>query len=169
MENEDKLDTWTPLFSSIVLSTVWGEAPHTKIVWITLLALKNKNGFVAGSVPGLARAAVVSTEECRDALRVLEAPDPDSKNHENDGRRISSVDGGWVVLGHRRFQALMKDVSAKIANAKRQAKFRAKKKESSGGNGQLPGEAAYEAAVDDGASLAEQDAIVTSRLPESAQ
>jgi len=165
MKEEDKLDTWTPLFSSIVVSTIWGEAPHVKIVWITLLALKNRSGFVAGSVPGLARLAVVSTEQCRDALRVLEAPDKDSKNHENDGRRIESVEGGWVVLGHERFQKLMKDVSTKISNAKRQAKFRARKQAST----VVLGEKEYGEAARNGASAAELDAIVTKNLPASIQ
>jgi hypothetical protein len=122
------MDTWTPLFSSIVTSTVWGEAPHVKIVWITILALKDKAGFVAGSVPGLARVAVVTTEQCREALAVLEGADEDSKNREHEGRRIKSVEGGWVVLGHERFQKLMREVSTKVGNAKRQAQYRARHK-----------------------------------------
>jgi hypothetical protein len=120
------METWTPLFSNIVRSTVWGEAPHVKIVWITILALKDRRGFVEGSVPGLARMAVVSIGECKQALEKLEGPDEESKNQEHEGRRIKSVEGGWMVLGHERYQKLMREVSTKIGNAKRQRAYRAR-------------------------------------------
>lgn len=93
-----------------------------------MLAIKDRNGFVAGSVPGLARMAVVTVEQCREALKIFEAPDSDSKDPTNGGRKIQTVEGGWLILGHERFQKLMKDVSTKIGNAKRQAKLREKKK-----------------------------------------
>lgn len=32
------MKTWTPLWSSIVDSSVWGESKETKILWITMLA-----------------------------------------------------------------------------------------------------------------------------------
>lgn len=95
-----------------------------KVVWITLLALKDKKGFVSGSVPGLARLAVVSVEECERALKIFEAPDPYSKTPENEGRRIKTVDGGWYVLGHQKFQEHMHKVSEKVNGAKRQRQFR---------------------------------------------
>lgn len=106
-----------------------------KIVWITMIALKDKNGFVECSVTGLARAAVVTVEQCREALEIFLLPDEDSKCKDNDGMKIEAVDGGWKVLGHERFQQKMKEVSTKIGNAKRQAKYRAKKKGKA-----LPGE-----------------------------
>lgn len=118
------MDTWSPLFSSIVASSVWGQARHVKIVWVTMLALKDKNGFVEASIPGLARLAVVELEECRDALSVLESPDLDSKNKASEGRRIQTVEGGWMILGHERFQKKMHQISTRIGNAKRQARFR---------------------------------------------
>lgn len=120
------MDSWSPLFSSIVVSSIWGLDPHVKVVWITLLALKDKNGFVPGTVPGLARMAVVSAAQCREALAIFEAPDDDSRDKGNEGRRIKTVDGGWMILGHERFQNRMREVSTRIGNAKRQAKFRAK-------------------------------------------
>ena len=99
-----------------------------KVVWITMMALKDRRGFVSGSVPGLARLAVVSVEECENALKIFESPDPYSKSTENEGRRIRTVNGGWVVLGHEKFQKKMKEVSTKVNGAKRQRQFRERKK-----------------------------------------
>ena len=45
---------YTKLFNSILASTVWSEPNETRIVWITLLAMADKNGIIEGSVPGLA-------------------------------------------------------------------------------------------------------------------
>lgn len=121
-------DNWSPLFSSLVVSSVWGLEPEAKVVWITLLCLKDRKGFVAGSVPGLARLAVVSVEECEKALKIFESPDPYSKTPDDEGRRIKVVDGGWYVLGHQRFQDHMQKVSTKVNAAKRQRQFRERKK-----------------------------------------
>lgn len=118
------MDTWGPLFSSIVRSSIWGEPKHVRIVWVTLLALKDRNGVVETSLPGLARTAVVELEECRDAIRVLEAPDPESRSPDFEGRRIEKVDGGWRVLGHERYLKRMREVAEKVGNAKRQREFR---------------------------------------------
>jgi hypothetical protein len=139
------IDTWTPLFSSIVASSIWGQEPHIKVVWITMLAIKRKDGFVAASVPGLARLAAVTPEQCREALRLFEAPDDDSQNGENKGIRIQAMDGGWMILGHERFQKRMKEVSTQVGNAKRQKAFRERKK-----GLPLPGETSAVKAMADG-------------------
>lgn len=141
----NSLDTWTPLFSSIVASSIWGQEPHIKVVWITMLALKGRTGFVGGSVPGLARLAAVTTEQCREALDIFLSPDADSKNSEHEGRKIQEVEGGWVILGHERYQKLMQEVSAKIGNAKRQRAARDRKR-----GKPLPGEEAAVKAFENG-------------------
>jgi hypothetical protein len=122
------MDTWTPLFSSIIASSIWGESPVVKIVWVTMLAIKDRNGFVSASVPGLARLAVVPVDECRAALKVLESPDKDSKCPDHEGRRIKTVENGWLILGHERFIQRMRAVSSQIGNAKRQARHRQQKR-----------------------------------------
>ncbi len=124
--NGINLDTWSPLFSSIVMSSVWDLDPASKVVWVTMLAVKDRVGFVSGTVPGLARLAKVTPDECRKALALFEAPDPDSRSKENAGIKIEAVEGGWFILGHERFQKQMREVSTKIGNAKRQRKRREK-------------------------------------------
>src|SRR3990167_4075212 len=47
---------FTKLFAGLVHSTVWREDMHVKVVWITLLALADRNGEVLASIPGLADA-----------------------------------------------------------------------------------------------------------------
>jgi hypothetical protein len=89
---------YTKLFASLVHSTIWRESDHVRLVWITMLALADRDGLVEASVPGLADAARVTREQCDDALARLAAPDPDSRSKSMEGRRIIEIDGGWSLV-----------------------------------------------------------------------
>jgi len=100
---------FTKLFSDIILSSVWSEDDKTRLVWISLLAITNADGFVSGSVPGLATAARVSMEDCEKALKKLASPDPHSRTKDHEGRRIEVVDGGWLILNYRLYRDRVSD------------------------------------------------------------
>lgn len=95
---------WTKLQSSIVHSTIWREPNHVRIVWITILALCDSKGMVEGSVPGLADVSRVTLYECIDALNTLTSPDEWSRDPDNDGRRLTAVKGGWVVVNYGKYR-----------------------------------------------------------------
>lgn len=95
------------MFSSIVASTIWREDDKTRIVWITMLALKDERHVVEASVPGLADMARVTIKECEGALEKLSSKDRYSRNQEYDGRRIEKCDGGWRILNGEYYRAKM--------------------------------------------------------------
>lgn len=101
------LNGYTKLFSSILASTIWREPNHVRLVWITLLAMADKDGVCEASVPGLADLARVPIADCEDALRTLAAADPYSRTSDHDGRRIEPVDGGWLLLNHAKYREKM--------------------------------------------------------------
>jgi len=103
---------YTPLFSSIVASTIWRESKETKIVWITMLAMADCRGVVEASVPGLADMSRVTLEEVKAAIARLSAPDEYSRTQEHDGRRIEAIDGGWVILNHAKFRQKSRERAA---------------------------------------------------------
>jgi len=119
---------YTKLFNSIVTSTIWSEDDQTRIVWITMLALADKNGEVQGSVPGLARIAGVTVDACRAAIGKFLAPDPDSRTKDDEGRRIEEIDGGWSLINHRKYREMASDADRAEKAAIRQARHRAKVK-----------------------------------------
>lgn len=119
---------YTKLFSSIVTSTIWLESNATRIVWITMLALADKHGEVQGSVPGLARLAGVSVEECRAALQKFLSPDPDSRTKDDEGRRIEEIDGGWSILNHLKYREMASREESRVAESERKKRYRAKLK-----------------------------------------
>jgi hypothetical protein len=120
--------TYTKLLSSITESTVWYEPDATRLVWITMLAMADRNGRVWASIPGLAGRARVSSDACRTAIACFLAPDPDSRTKEHEGRRIEEIDGGWHLLNHTKYREL-RDTDERqayqrewIANKRRQQK-----------------------------------------------
>lgn len=99
---------YTKLFGSLVISTIWRAPDNVRLVWITMLALADRDGEISGSVPGLSDMARVSLEDCEDALKVLKSPDKYSTDRANDGRRIADLpDGGWLILNHAKYRAKM--------------------------------------------------------------
>lgn len=89
------------LWGKILESSIWiKESKETRLVWITMLAMKNSEGIIQASVVGLADRAKVSDEECRKALKVFLSPDPDDTSKVEQGRRIREIPGGWQIVNH---------------------------------------------------------------------
>ena len=97
---------FTKLFSNITASSVWGEPYPTRLVWITMLAEADPQGNVNAAVPGLARLANVSLDECEIALRAFLSPDRYSRTKEHDGRRIVEIPGGWHLLNYEKYRSM---------------------------------------------------------------
>ena len=89
------------LWGKILRSSIWvKESKGTRLVWIAMLAMKDSEGRIQASVVGLADAAKVSVNECKEALRVLLSPDPDDTSKVEQGRRIRVIPGGWQIVNH---------------------------------------------------------------------
>lgn len=117
---------YTKLFSSILDSTIWQTPPATKLVWITLLAMSDRRGEIHASVPGLAVRAGVTIEEVESALTCFRSPDAYSRTKTEDGRRIEDIDGGWRLLNHAKYRALMSLEERREYNREKQREHRSK-------------------------------------------
>ena len=121
---------YAKLFSSIIHSTIWREGMPTKILWITMLAMADKDGMVQASIPGLADAARISVTECEEGLQRLQEPDPYSRTKDNEGRRILAVDGGWALLNYPKYRDLKSEEEKREKNRVKVANWRQKQKAS---------------------------------------
>lgn len=97
-------DGFTKLFSSIVTSSIWAEDDKTRIVWITMLALADADGYVAASVVGLANLARVTVADTEAAIKRLSEPDQYSRTKDNEGRRIVDAPGGYFILNYSMYR-----------------------------------------------------------------
>jgi hypothetical protein len=127
------MSMYNKIFTKILDSSVWLEPTSTRIVWITFIAAMDETGFCPfAAVGNVATRARVSEDEARAAISVLEGPDPESSDQDNEGRRIERVPGGWLVLNAPKYRALVTRVNIQDKTRERVRKFRDKKRKSNG-------------------------------------
>src|SRR4030095_10381641 len=119
---------FTKLFNTIVTSTMWREDNETRLLWITLLALSDRHGEVSASIPGLAHVANISEEGCRRGITKLESPDPDSRTETAEGRRITKIDGGWMIINYPLYRQMLNAEERKEYKRIKEAEYRRRRK-----------------------------------------
>ena len=131
------------LWGKILESSLWvKESKETRLVWITLLAMRGADGIVQASIVGLADRAKVKESECREALRVLKSPDPNDSSKVEEGRRIREVPGGWQIVNHDRYRFSTEAKRAMWRESKALQRAKEKKPRLKRGKA-LPGEGPY--------------------------
>ena len=118
---------FTKLFGELLSSSVWQEPAETRLVWVTMLAMADQNGEVMASVPGLAKLAGVSIEECEAAIVCFLSPDRYSRTKDFDGRRIVEIDGGWELLNHSKYRKKKSKEELREQRNARQKRWRDRK------------------------------------------
>jgi hypothetical protein len=118
------------LFTRILDSSIWLEDDATRIVWITLLAVMDEDGFCPMASPAnVAIRARVSPAAAVAALKRFESPDPMTPEDENEGRRIERVPGGWLVLNAVKHREQVTREEIRRQTRERAQRFRDKKKD----------------------------------------
>lgn len=120
---------YNKIFTKILDSSIWLEPTSTRIVWITMIAAMDENGFCQfAAVGNVASRARVTEEEARKALNALEGPDIESSDQDNEGRRLERVPGGWMVLNATKYRELVTRINIQAKTKERVRKFRDKKR-----------------------------------------
>lgn len=117
------------LFTKILDSSIWLEPTPTRIVWITLLAAMDEDGYAHFSaIENLASRARVTVDEAKTAIECFLAPDPNSGNPDNEGRRIERVPGGYMVLNAKCHRDAVNRIIFREQTRLRVAKHRSQKR-----------------------------------------
>lgn len=118
---------YNKLFTKILDSSIWLEPVTTRIVWITLLAAMDEDGYAHFSaIENLANRARVTVTECNAAVEALMAPDQNSADPEFDGRRIERVHGGFIILNAVKYRSIFSNATRREQTRLRVRKFREK-------------------------------------------
>jgi hypothetical protein len=160
------VSNFTLLWSKTLDSSIWRlESKETRLVWVTLLMMKDADGVVLASKVGLADRAKVSMAECMEALKVLLGPDANDTSGVEGGRRLREIPGGWQVINHDyyRFSTEAKRAFWRESKALQRAKDKPQPKAPRRGK-PLPREQRYEDALSAG-DEAGADAIAAEGLP----
>ncbi len=116
---------YNKIFTKILDSSIWLESDSTRIVWVTLLAAMDEDGFCAfACATNVANRAIVPIEKAEEALKTLEGPDPNSADPEHEGRRIERVPGGWIVLNAPKYREVATREKIRESNRRRAQAFR---------------------------------------------
>lgn len=162
--------SWSPLWSGIVDSSIWCEPDHVRIIFVTMLALKDADHIYRGTAFQLSRRANKTEAEVLDALKILSAPDTRrAENQEFEGRRIEAVEEGWLILNGEKYRQLVSIEMKRARNRRAQAAFRERQKAAGKypvPNPGLPGEARAARAAANGDEDAFNQAV-NDHLPEA--
>jgi hypothetical protein len=139
------MHTWAPLWSGVVDSSLW-ELPDWVIkIFITMMALKDADHIVRMTPYQIARRSLKTEDEVMEALKMLCAPDKKRKEkQEYEGRRVRMVEDGWLIINGEKYRSMVQEEMRKASWRKAQAKRREKAKQAKS----LPGEKAFESAVE---------------------
>ena len=121
---------YVKLFSSILTSSIWSQDPNIRLVWITMLAMADAEGYVMAAPSGLARVANVPLKDCAAALKVFQEPDEESFTRDHEGRRIEQVEGGWLLLNYEKYREIRTEKQLKAA-ARQRKRYHSKKSDGS--------------------------------------
>jgi len=157
------MNRYTPIWDRLPDSSVWEEPYHVRILWITMLSLKDRDHVVRYDAYGLRKRANITDEETAEGLKVLSDPDRRRPGQEDGGRRIEKHAEGWLILNGEKYQNMMREANRRAYKADWQREKRG------GGvkSGPLPNEGVALGASDRG-DEAGYDALAAER-PERAE
>lgn len=99
---------YNKLFTKILDSSIWLESTPTRLVWVTLLAAMDQDGYAHFSAVGnLALRARVTMEEAQAAIDCFLSHDLNSEDQDHDGRRVERVPGGFIVLNAQKYRDIV--------------------------------------------------------------
>lgn len=116
---------YNKLFTKILDSSIWLEPTSTRIVWVTLLAAMDADGYAHFSaIDNLAGRARVTTAEAEAAIKCFLEPDENSENKSHEGRRVERVPGGYMILNFQAHRDMVNRDVQRYQTRQRVAKHR---------------------------------------------
>jgi hypothetical protein len=89
----------------LLRSTLWECGWQPRLVFIGMLALADDDGEInAPKIETLARLLNLSVADTAAGLAVLEAPDPESRSQEQEGRRVVKDGAVWRLVNYRKYR-----------------------------------------------------------------
>ena len=116
---------YNKLFTKILDSSIWLAPDPVRLVWITLLAAMDEDGnCMFACAANVAARARVTVKQAELALAEFEAPDRNSGDPENEGRRIERFPGGWHLLNAHKYRAMVTKAIIREQTRQRTARYR---------------------------------------------
>lgn len=125
------MNSWIPLWTSTVDSTLWEEPLHVRVMFLTLLLMRDPDQVVRQPFRRVCKKANLSEEPeqalklAQEALKILSEPDTLSvDDQEFGGRRIRQLPDGWLILNGKKYDEEMKYLTARLRKSQKQRERR---------------------------------------------
>lgn len=153
---------YAKIFEQIYDSSI-AENPRVRFVFMDLLVLANSDGVVDITHEAIARRTNVPLDWVKEAIAVLEGPDPKSRTPDENGARIVRLDGhrdwGWIITNYHVFRDIATEDARRQKTKERVRRHREKR--SASGNAPVTLCNAVENSVVDSERLTSCNARVT--------
>ncbi len=121
------------LFASLYQGTLRGRSNEI-LVFTNLLAHAGRDGTVDKHFRAIAEETGLTMEEVKEAIEVLESPDPESRSPEENGARIVRMDEhrvwGWKIVNYGKYRAIRSEEDRAEQNRLAQQRWRDHNKQS---------------------------------------
>lgn len=96
------------LYSNITDSTLMDQPINVRYVFMMLLAIADREGYVASTPKAAAARLSMDQNEFDEAIAILSAPDPNSNFPDHEGRRLIPSDRGrgWRITTYQHYSAI---------------------------------------------------------------
>lgn len=122
---------YVKVFSQILESSISVDYEQRHIFY-DLLVLADREGVIDMTLDGISRRLNVPQEIVARNIAKLEAPDPESRSDEADGRRLIRLaehrNWGWQIVNYGFYRDLVDAETLRIANRERKRDWRARDK-----------------------------------------
>jgi hypothetical protein len=122
---------YVKIFSQILDSSIARDSGMRRM-FQDLLILANSDGIVDMTYFAIAQRLVLPEEEVRKQIAKLCKPDPESRSHADQGRRLVKLDKrrewGWLIINYQRYRNLTDEDTRKEQDRVRARRYRQNKK-----------------------------------------
>lgn len=96
------------IHTQIFDSSIMDEGLETRYVWLCLIALADKEGFLDMTPEAIARRSNIPEKAVKEAIERLAQPDPRSRSKVDDGRRLVPIreSFGWQIVNFSYYRDL---------------------------------------------------------------
>lgn len=130
------MNTWAPIWSCIVDSSLWEEPSDVVKVFLTMIATKDSDHICRLDAYRIAKKCNFRDKNgdvdevlVLGILKVLASPDRRRKHKQPyEGRRIKATEDGWLVLNGEKYKQMVQEEMRKARWRRAQAKWRERHK-----------------------------------------
>lgn len=120
---------YAKVFSSLFDGSMRGQ-PDLILVFINMLTRCDSDGCVDRTPRAIADETGLPIERVKDAIKMLESPDSESRTPDMEGRRIVLVSGdrtwGWQIVNFRKYRSIRDEQSRRQQNREAQQRYKSK-------------------------------------------